>query len=54
MLYNPMQGKGDKRVHAFRKCISLNVNTIVRLTFELIYLETVLKHFIYYTQTAYQ
>ena len=39
---------GDKWVHAFPKGISLNVNVIVQLEFEVAYFATVVQHVSHY------
>ena len=39
----------DKGVHTFPKCISLKVNVIERLEFELVYYDVTVRHFSHYT-----
>ena len=44
ILFNPWQGKRDKRVHAFPKGISLKVNVIAQLDFEFIHYDVAVQH----------
>ena len=53
ILFNPSLEGGDMRVHAFLKSISLNVNIIAPLEFELAYFETSLLLFNYYKMVEY-
>ena len=44
--------KGDKGVHTFPKSISLKVNVIVRLEFELAYYNVADQHVNHYTKST--